>query len=42
MDSKESGAVEQATFEIMSKLVDFNKHDFFIDKSGMVVAAPLH
>ena len=41
MDSKESGVVEQATFEIMSKLVDFNKHDFFIDKSGMVVAAPL-
>ena len=41
MDSKESGAVEQATFEIMSKLVDFNKHDFVIDKSGMVVAAPL-
>ena len=41
MDSKESGAVEQATFEIMSKLVDFNKHDFVIDKSGMVTAAPL-
>jgi phage gpG-like protein len=41
MDSKESGAVEQATFEIMSKLVDFNKHDFVIDKSGMVTSAPL-
>lgn len=41
MDSGESGAVEQLTVEAMSKLVDFNKHDFFIDKSGTVVAAPL-
>jgi hypothetical protein len=41
MDSGESGAVEQLTVEAMSKLVDFNQHDFFIDNSGTVVAAPL-
>ena len=41
MDTEESGAVEQLTTEAMSKLVDFNQHDFFIDTSGMVVAAPL-
>ena len=41
MDAKDSGNVEQAAFEAMSKLVDFNKHDFMIDENGTIVAAPL-
>mgnify|MGYP003638357302 CR=1 FL=1 len=41
MDAKDSGNVEQAAFEAMSKLVDFNKHDFMIDGDGTIVAAPL-
>ncbi len=41
MDDKDSGNVEQAAFEAMSKLVDFNKHDFMIDENGTIVAAPL-
>jgi len=41
MDDKTSGNVEQAAFEAMSKLVDFNKHDFMIDQNGTIVAAPL-
>ena len=41
MDDKTSGNVEQAAFEAMSKLVDFNKHDFMIDENGTIVAAPL-
>ncbi len=41
MDNKDSGNVEQAAFEAMSKLVDFNKHDFMIDENGTIVAAPL-
>ena len=41
MDDKASGNVEQAAFEAMSKLVDFNKHDFMIDENGTIVAAPL-
>ena len=41
MDDKTSGNVEQVAFEAMSKLVDFNKHDFMIDQNGTIVAAPL-
>jgi hypothetical protein len=41
MDDKDSGNVEQVSFEAMSKLVDFNKHDFMIDENGTIVAAPL-
>jgi hypothetical protein len=41
MDDKTSGNVEQAAFEAMSNLVDFNKHDFMIDQDGTIVAAPL-
>ena len=41
MDAKDSGNVEQVSFEAMSKLVDFNKHDFMIDENGTIVAAPL-
>jgi hypothetical protein len=43
MDSKPplSGAVEQTAFEAMADLVNFNNHDFMIDKNGTIVAAPL-
>ena len=41
MDDKTSGAVEQTAFEAMADLVDFNSHDFMIDKNGTIVAAPL-
>ena len=41
MDDKTSGAVEQTAFEVMADLVNFNSHDFMIDKNGTIVAAPL-
>ena len=41
MDDKTSGAVEQTAFEVMADLVNFNDHDFMIDKNGTIVAAPL-
>jgi len=41
MDDKTSGAVEQTAFEAMADLVNFNSHDFMIDKNGTIVAAPL-
>lgn len=36
-----SGAVEQAIFERIDNMTNFNSHDFFIDSTGAIVAAPL-
>jgi len=43
MDSKPplSGAVEQAIFERIDNMTNFNENDFFIDSTGAIVAAPL-
>jgi len=43
MDAKPplSGAVEQAIFERIDNMTNFNSHDFFIDSTGAIVAAPL-
>ena len=41
MDDNISGNVEQSAFQAITDLVDFNNHDFMIDQSGMIVAAPL-
>ena len=41
LDKDVSGAVEQAIFERIDNMTNFNSHDFFIDSTGTIVAAPL-
>ena len=41
MDKKESGGVEQVSFEAMADLTNFNNHGVTVDKNGTIVAAPL-
>ena len=41
LDKGVSGEVEQAIFERIDNMTNFNSHDFFIDSTGAIVAAPL-
>lgn len=41
LDKGVSGEVEQAIFERIDNMTNFNSHDFFIDSTGTIVAAPL-
>lgn len=41
LDDGVSGEVEQAIFERIDNMTNFNSHDFFIDSTGAIVAAPL-
>jgi hypothetical protein len=41
LDEDISGEVEQAIFERIDNMTNFNSHDFFIDSTGAIVAAPL-
>ena len=41
LDDGVSGKVEQAIFEKIDNMTNFNENDFFIDSTGAIVAAPL-
>jgi len=41
LDKGVSGEVEQSIFEKIDNMTNFNSHDFFIDSTGAIVAAPL-